>query len=216
MGATAVLKANGLNEARLRITVTGGEGPPGSSRAGATPRIMIVGVAFTALAAETDVVVAPWTRNENGATAGLKTLSYAANVRALSYAEERGASEALFANTRGNLCEATGSNVFAVINDILVTPPESAGCLLGVTRGLVLELADTLGVACEQRDIAMEELELASEIFLSSTTRELQRVAHIDGRPTATATNIGNQLAVAYRALVARTLDPLPRSAGGT
>ena len=81
-GADAVLQANDLLDARLRITVTGGEGPPGSSRAGAIPRTMIVAVPFTALAPTTNVVVAPWTRNENSATAGLKTLSYAANVRA--------------------------------------------------------------------------------------------------------------------------------------
>ena len=56
----------------------------------------------------------PWTRNERGATAGLKTISYAENVRALAYAQERGAGEAIFANTRGELCEATGSNVFVV------------------------------------------------------------------------------------------------------
>ena len=60
--------------------------------------------------------IAPWTRNEHGATAGLKTISYAANVRALAYAEERGADEAIFANTQGNLCEATGSNVFVVVD----------------------------------------------------------------------------------------------------
>jgi len=60
------------------------------------------------------VVVVPWVRNDRGATAGLKTTSYAENVRALSYAHDRGASEAIFANTRDELCEATGSNVFVV------------------------------------------------------------------------------------------------------
>ena len=54
--------------------------------------------------------------------------------------EERGAEEALFANTAGNLCEATGSNVFVVRDGVAFTPPPSAGCLLGVTRGLLLEL----------------------------------------------------------------------------
>ena len=86
----------------------------------------------------------PWTRNERGATAGLKTISYAANVRALAYAEARGASEAIFANTQGNLCEATGSNVFLVLEGTLVTPPPTAGCLLGVTRGLLLELCGSV------------------------------------------------------------------------
>ncbi len=207
-GVDAVLAANDLHDARLRITVTGGEGPPGSSRSGATPRVMIVGVEFKALPASTSVVIAPWTRNENSATAGLKTLSYAANVRALSYAESRGATEALFANTQGNLCEATGSNVFAVIDDVLVTPPASAGCLLGVTRGLVLELAAQLGIAHEQHDIPMSDIDTATEVFLSSTTREVQRVDHIDGAPSPSSTHFGDRLADAYAALVRQTLDP--------
>ena len=61
----------------------------------------------------------PWVRNERGAIAGLKTISYAENVRALAYAHERGAGEAMFANTRDELCEATGSNVFLVRDDVV-------------------------------------------------------------------------------------------------
>jgi branched-chain amino acid aminotransferase len=207
-GVDAVLAANTLSNARVRITITGGEGPPGSSRAGAVPRAIVVATPFVALAPTTDVVVAPWTRNERSATAGLKTLSYAANVRALAYAEAHGATEALFANTSGNLCEATGSNVFAVLDNTLVTPPPSAGCLLGVTRGLVLELAEQLDLAHAERDIAMVELPRASELFLSSTTREVQQIAHIDGVPTSSSTEFGARLAAAYVELVARTLDP--------
>ena len=71
------------------------------------------------------VVVVPWTRNERAATAGLKTTSYADNVVALAYAKERGAVEAIFANTRGELCEGTGSNIFVVVDGVLVTPPST-------------------------------------------------------------------------------------------
>ena len=62
----------------------------------------------------------PWVRNERGAVAGLKTISYAENVRALAYADEHGAGEAMFPNTRGELCEATGSNVFIVRDGTVV------------------------------------------------------------------------------------------------
>ena len=104
-------------------------------------------------------MIVPWTRNENGALAGLKTISYAANVRALAYAHERGAGEAIFANTQGNLCEATGSNVFLVRDGVLITPPPSAGCLLGVTRALLLELgARGSGIATEERDVPIDAL----------------------------------------------------------
>ena len=81
----------------------------------------------------------PWVRNERSAVAGLKTTSYAENVRALAYAKARGGSEAIFANTVGNLCEGTGSNIFCVYDGELVTPTLESGALAGVTRELVIE-----------------------------------------------------------------------------
>jgi branched-chain amino acid aminotransferase len=205
-GATRVLAANGLRDARLRITVTGGIAAPGSSRrAGAPPVAFLVATPFESSTPVADVVIAPWTRNERGATAGLKTISYAANVRALAYAEARDATEAIFANTRGNLCEATGSNVFLVVDGELVTPPASAGCLLGVTRALLLELCTT----CAERDVPVTALAGAQEAFLSSTTREVQPIRLVDGRPLPAAPgSVARELAAAFRELVARDLDP--------
>jgi branched-chain amino acid aminotransferase len=206
-----VIAANGLiaSDARIRVTVTAGVGPPGSSRGRAAPVTFVVAVPFVPSAPNASVVVAPWTRNERGATAGLKTISYAANVRALAYAEARGASEALFANTAGNLCEATGSNVFVVVDGELRTPPPAAGCLLGVTRALLLELAADVGVAGREVDVPMAALVRLDEAFLSSTTREVQTITAIDGhavvQPTA---SVAARLADAFRALVARDLDP--------
>lgn len=207
--ADDVVGANGLDDGRLRITISGGEGPPGSSRAGATPRAWITAWPFTPWDGAADVVIAPWTRNERSATAGLKTISYAANVRALAFAEQRGAGEALFANTSGNLCEATGSNVFVVHRGVLRTPPLTAGCLAGVTRGLMLELAHHIGVDAREADVGMAEVATADEAFLSSTTREAQPIAQVDGQPLAHAPGpITERLTDAFRALVARNLDP--------
>jgi branched-chain amino acid aminotransferase len=193
--------------------VTAGAGPPGSSRGDAVPSAFVVAVVLEPAPPTTRAAIAPWTRNEHGATAGLKTISYAANVRALAYAEARGASEALFANTAGNLCEATGSNVFAVIDGVLCTPPASAGCLLGVTRGLLLELAPTVEVEARERDLTMAELASASEVILTSTTREVQAVDRIvaddHGDLTFPAPGpVAQLLAPAFTALVSRTLDP--------
>jgi branched-chain amino acid aminotransferase len=213
----AVIEANGLVEARLRMTVTGGEGPPGSSRAGATPIAFIVAVPFDPAPTTTRAAIAPWTRNEHSATAGLKTISYAANVRALAYAQERGADEALFANTAGNLCEATGSNVFVVRDGVACTPPPSAGCLLGVTRGLLLELAAGCGIEAREADLPMSALSSVSEVFLTSTTREVQAVGAIvdEGRDDGQSERqldapgpLASCLADAFRDLVARDLDP--------
>ena len=207
--ADDVLRANELGEGRLRITLTGGIAPPGSSRGDAPPTVFILAFPIERPAPSTDVVIAPWTRNEHGALAGLKTISYAANVRALEYARARGAGEAIFANTQGNLCEATGSNVFCVIDSMLVTPPAAAGCLLGVTRALVLELASAAGVPAEERDVPIGALVDAEEAFLSSTTREVQPIAHVDGQPLATVGGeASTSLARALHDLVSRDLDP--------
>lgn len=206
--ADAVVAANGLVDARLRVTVTGGEGPPGSSRAGAVPTAFVVAVAFRPGPPTTRVAIAPWTRNERSATAGLKTISYAANVRALAYAQERGADEALFANTSGNLCEATGSNVFVVRDGVAITPSASAGCLLGVTRGLLLELAAERGVETREADVAMTELSSVDEMFLSSTTREVQAVRALDDQEFTAPGPVATRLADAFRDLVAVDLDP--------
>jgi branched-chain amino acid aminotransferase len=207
--ADAVIAANELTDARLRITVTGGVAPPGSGRGHAAPTTFLLAFPIEPAAPTVDVVFAPWCRNENGALAGLKTISYAANVRALAYAKERGAGEAIFTNTSGNVCEATGSNVFVVRDGVLATPPASAGCLLGVTRALLLELARDAGLPSEECDQPVEALAESDEAFLSSTTREVQPIAHVDGRPlTSVRGPVSSRLADAFRELVANDLDP--------
>lgn len=207
--ADAVIEANGLIDARLRITVTGGPAPLGSERADVEPTIVIAASALTPWPPTADVVTVPWTRNERAATAGLKTISYADNVRALAFAHEHGASEAIFGNTRDELCEATGSNVFIVRDGHLVTPPEDSGCLLGVTRALVLELARDLGLDPLEGAVALGALANADEAFLTSTTREVQGIAHVDGVDLPLAPGpVTSTLAAAFTDLVARDLDP--------
>ena len=151
----------------------------------------------------------PWARNERGAVAGLKTISYAENVRALAYAREHGAGESVFPNTRGDLCEATGSNVFLVFQGVLHTPPAEAGCLLGVTRALILELAAGMDIAIEEAALPLDALHRADEAFLSSTTREVQAIARVDGQKLPAAPGpLTTRLADAFTELVARDLDP--------
>jgi branched-chain amino acid aminotransferase len=98
----------------------------------------------------------------------------------LAYAAEHGGSEAIFANIAGNLCEGTGTNVFAAIGGRLITPPLSSGCLAGVTRALVIEWA---GAA--EDDLPMTDLSNADEAFLTGTTRDVQPIRCINGRKLA-------------------------------
>ena len=173
----SVLAANDTSGRwRLRITLTAGSGPYGSDRGDGVPTLLVTMAAAKPWPVTADVVVVPWTRNERSAVAGVKTTSYAENVLALAYAHGRDATEAVFANTAGNLCEGTGSNVFVVLDDRLLTPPLSSGCLAGVTRALVLEWC-----GAEETDLPIDLLGSADEVFLTSATRDLQPVARVDG-----------------------------------
>ncbi|KWX04318.1 class IV aminotransferase [Carbonactinospora thermoautotrophica] len=162
---------------RLRITYTGGVSPLGSERGDSGPSMIVALAPLQPHPATTAIVTVPWPRNERGATAGLKTTSYAENVIALARARAQGASEAIFPNTLGNVCEGTGSNIFLVLDGRLVTPPLSAGCLAGVTRDLVIAWC-----GAEERDVPMSALKEAEEIFLASTTRDVQAVHRVDDR----------------------------------
>ena len=84
----------------LRITVTGGSAPMGTGSVGTRPTIVAAVAPMAPWPPTTDVVVAPWRRNEYGPTTGLKTISYADNVIAYRYAHAQGADEAVFANTQ--------------------------------------------------------------------------------------------------------------------
>ncbi len=162
---------------RLRITVTGGPGPLGSDRGVGGPTLLIACSAAKPWPPSTVLITVPWPRNERSAIAGVKTTSYAENVVALAFAHARGASEALFLNTQGYVCEGTGSNVFAVVGGRLVTPPLSSGCLAGVTRELVIEWCDV-----EEVDLTASDLATAEEIFVTSSTRDVHPVHALDGR----------------------------------
>jgi branched-chain amino acid aminotransferase len=207
--ADAVLAANDLREARVRVTVTGGRSPLGSERGGGPPTVVVAATALRAWAPVVDVVIVPWVRNERGAVAGLKTTSYAENVRALAYAQERGAGEAVFANTRDELCEATGSNVFTVRDGVVRTPPASAGCLLGVTRALVLELCAELEIRASECPLPIGALAQSDEAFLTSTVREVQTIGAVDGcRLPGAPGPVTSRVAAAFTDLVARDPDP--------
>jgi len=207
--ADAVLAANGLTEARVRLTLTGGPAPLGSERGPEGPTVIVAASEARPWPPSVRVVTAPWARNERSAVAGLKTTSYAENVRALAFAHERDASEAIFANTRGELCEATGSNVFIVAGGRLRTPPATSGCLLGVTRALVLELCADAGIEAQETDLEPADLGHADEAFLTSSTREVQPISDVDDHAVPAAPGrVTAALADAFADLIARDLDP--------
>ncbi len=208
-GAKAVLAAGEpIPFGRLRWTVTGGAGPLGSDRTGSALTYIVTAGAQPEPAPGGTVVTVPWTRNERSATAGLKTTSYADNVVALGYAKKRGAVEALFANTRDELCEGTGSNAFVVVDGIVRTPPLSGGCLAGITRELVLEWCAAAGIEVREEDLPIEVLTTCEELFLTSSTRDVYAVGTVDGRALPVPGPVTAAVAATFAAHAAEDLDP--------
>jgi branched-chain amino acid aminotransferase len=202
-GIKAVLAAEPMPLGRVRVTYTAGPAPLGSGRGGGTPTLVVVAAPMGVWPATTAILTVPWSRNERGALAGLKTTSYAENVVALAAATEQGATEAIFANTVGDLCEGTGSNIFYVVGGELRTPTLASGCLAGVTRALVLEWCDVREV-----DEPISVAEAADEVFLASTTRDVQGVHRWNDRELPAPGPITQQVADTWMRKAGDSLDP--------
>jgi branched-chain amino acid aminotransferase len=207
----ACVRATGNAETYLRIVVTRGTGKAlglDPALATAARRVVIA----------TDVPVMPRAMYERGiavityrtqrvsegtSAAGAKLGNYLLSILATHEAHARGAEEALILDARGHVVEGTTSNVFLVRDGSLVTPPEEAGLLAGITRGKVLELAREMGLPVALRTFAPAELASADEVFITSSIRELVPVIAFDGvsagqgRPGV----LTRRLLDAYRAL---------------
>ncbi|GAA1871444.1 aminotransferase class IV [Myceligenerans crystallogenes] len=185
-GVAAVLAA-GPDAGRLRITVTDGVGPLASGRLDG-PQTVVVAAGPATIKPTGRAVRSPWVRNERSAVAGLKTTSYAENVVALADAVAKGGDEAVLANTRGELCEGTGSNVFLERDGELVTPALSVGCLAGITRELLLEWGAEAGLPVREAEPGELMFGLLDDVvagrahmLLTGSVRNVQPTAWLDG-----------------------------------
>jgi len=114
----------------------------------------------------------------------IKSISLLGNILLRQQAHDRNAAEAILIKD-GLVTEGAASNLFAVIDGVLLTPPSGPSLLPGITRDLIIELAKKHHIACEERDIREDELRSASEIWLTSSTREILPVLELDGKPVA-------------------------------
>jgi branched-chain amino acid aminotransferase len=153
-------------------------------------------------------------RNERSSVAGLKTTSYAENVVAVSEAYRLGADEAVLANTVGDLCEGTASNVFVERGGELVTPPLSSGCLAGITRELLLEWAAAAGLPVREGapgelryDVLDEVGDGTTHLMMSGSIRNVSPVVSLDGSAVA-AGPISLEAQRLFQARLADDLDP--------
>lgn len=119
--------------------------------------------------------------------AGVKSISWLQNVWSVAEAQKEGFDEVVLLNERGEVAECTAANVFAVKNGKVFTPPLNSGCLEGVTRGILCEIAPEAGIAMVEQALRPEDLYSADEMFISSTNRNLIGVGEIAGHKIATA-----------------------------
>lgn len=181
---TKLLMINDLSSgrAKIRLTLTAGSGPLDNLTSG-DDRVSWMSALPAATAPDAlAACLSPWPRNEKSPLAGLKCASYAENLFALDHARRLGFQETIFLNTAGQLCEAATANLFLVTNGRLLTPPLASGCLPGITRDVVIELAGNLEIPCQEIDLLTADLDSAEEIFLTSSIRGITGLSRLDSR----------------------------------
>ena len=172
----------------MRLMVTRGEGPFGLDPSGAhDPRRILFMQPFRPLDArlyrDGVAVVSVSTFRPSDAACGAKVGNYLESILALRQAKASGAHEALILSYDGCVVEGTTSNVFALSGGKLVTPPTTETLLPGITRALVMEAAEHLGIEVVERRMSPEDIASAGEAFITSTIREVVPVVSIDGYP---------------------------------
>jgi len=178
-----LVEANQAFDATLRVVVvrnTGGmwEGP-GIGRA---CDLIALTSATKEWGSGVRLCYTPHARYAPGQFAGAKILSWAMNLTWLETAQTRGFDETILLNERGEVAECTSANIFAAQGDQVWTPPLTSGCLPGVTRDLLLHEIHVPGYAIREETLAPADLERATEVFITSTTRNLLPVVEIEGR----------------------------------
>ena len=183
------LHANKLADSYIRLVVTRGSGSLDISPANCgTPSVFIIAGRIAMYSEETyrqgmAIITASTPRIAAAALSPrIKSLNYLNNILAKWEAIDAGVAEAVMLNHLGFVCECTADNIFIVRDGQLITPAEESGILLGVTRGVVLELATTAGIPTRQTNLTRYDLYTADECFLTGTGAEIVPVVSVDKR----------------------------------
>ncbi|MBI5723307.1 MAG: branched-chain-amino-acid transaminase [Planctomycetes bacterium] len=184
------VKANDKSDGYIRLVVTRGEGTLGlNPNKCPRPSLFIIVDDIELYPREMyekgmPVIIAKTVRTSpRMLNPAIKCLNYLNNSLAKIECVDAGVGEAIMLNEHGQICEATGDNVFIVKNGVVITPPSEAGVLRGVTRGVVMKLAGRLGIKAIEMPVGPEELAAADECFLTGTAAEVVPVTKVDGRP---------------------------------
>lgn len=187
------LRRNNLRDAYIRLVVTRGKGDLGlDPRKCPQPTVFIIAAQIQLYPEEMyenglEVMTVPTRRNiVEGVNPRVKSLNYLNNVLAKIEANLAGVPEAIMLNNEGYVSECTGDNIFIVKNGEVITPPSHLGILEGVTRNVVLELAEKLGYPTAEKVFTRHDLYVADECFLTGTAAEIIPVVKVDGRVIGT------------------------------
>lgn len=205
--AQELIERNATPEAVLRVTLTRGPGSRGYSPAGAgAPTLALT---LHPLPPQTSDEPLQWSLVTSSfripagdALAAFKSTSKILNVLARVEAEEKGADEALLLNTNGEVAETAGGNLFWVYHDKICTVPTGRGVLPGITRAVVLEICQSLGLETNKRVIKPEMLRNAEGIFVTQSALGVIPVVSFDGLPVAPSPLV-DQIATAYGEMLA-------------
>ncbi len=183
----ATLAAGGNGDSYVRLVVTRGAGQAPNidlAYASGPPCWIVMVRPLTPMSGKpAQVALIERLRNDRRALdPAAKSGNYLNNVLGLAEAKAMGATDCLMCNHDGFVTEASTSNVFALLDGVWCTPPLHAGLLAGITRALLLDFLPRCGERVAERDLRPADIRRASELFLSSTLRDIGPVTHVDGR----------------------------------
>jgi aminodeoxychorismate lyase len=204
--AAELIEKNEVTDAVLRVTLTRGPGPRGYAAGGANqPTLALTLHPLPPQSSEEpwqwSLVTSSFRISASDALAAFKSTSKILNVLARAEAEAQGADEALLLNTNGEVAETAGGNLFWIYHDNICTVPSGRGVLPGITRAVVLEICQSLGLETNKRVIKPEMLRNAEGIFVTQSALGVVPIVSLDGRPVAPSPLV-DQIATAYNEML--------------
>src|SRR3989304_1707658 len=204
------LAVNNIKDGYIRVAVTRGSGSLGlDPNRCSDPQVIIITDHISLYPDELyeqglEIVTVSTIRNHPAALSPrIKSLNYLNNILAKIEGLQAGCIEALMLNSKGEVAECTGDNIFLVRSGVLQTPPTDAGILEGITREAVIELARDAGVEVREMAMTRHDVYIADECFLTGSAAEVVPVVKVDSRQIGTGTPgpITRDLMVRFRKL---------------
>jgi branched-chain amino acid aminotransferase len=211
-------RQNDVRDGYIRLVVTRGAGTLGlNPNRCKNPCVIVIAGKIQLYPPELyqkgmDIITVPTVRNLHSAlNPAIKSLNYLNNILAKIEANNAGCEEAVMLNAEGFVAECTGDNLFIVKENQVLTPPLTAGALYGITRRVVLDMAQELGYRATETNLTRYDLFNADECFLTGTGAELVPVVRIDGRVIGEGKPgpITSRLVEQYRALTKISGEPI-------